>query len=233
MCAAKSVFMKKKEIESKKIKKPWLTKDAMAQIYEMNLWGSNESEFYSGIGSHNTEFIQPYLDVVISFLISFKKSISVCDLGCGDFNVGKELVEHTSKYVAVDIVPDLIERNKEEFNADSLEFHCLDIAVDDLPPADCALLRQVLQHLSNTEVQKIVTKLADYKYVILTEHLPEGDFEPNKDIISGQGTRLKKQSGLDLLAAPFNMKIKEEKQLLAISLEDHKGVIITTLYKMF
>ena len=225
--------MNKKENGSKRIKKPWPTKDAMAQIYEMNLWGSNESEFYSGIGSHHPEIVEPYLDAVISFLSSFKKPISVCDLGCGDFNVGKELVEFTGKYVAVDIVPELIECNKDKFKADNLEFHCLDIAVDDLPSADCALLRQVLQHLSNAEVQKIVTKLADYKYVILTEHVPEGDFEPNKDIISGQGTRLKKQSGLDLLAPPFNMKVKEEKQLLAISLDDHKGVIITTLYKMF
>src|SRR5690554_4538222 len=174
--------MNKKENGSKRIKKPWPTKDAMAQIYEMNLWGSNESEFYSGIGSHHPEIVEPYLDAVISFLSSFKKPISVCDLGCGDFNVGKELVEFTGKYVAVDIVPELIECNKDKFKADNLEFHCLDIAVDDLPSAYCALLRQVLQHLSNAEVQKIVTKLADYKYVILTEHVPEGDFEPNKDI---------------------------------------------------
>jgi len=227
------VFMNKKENGSKRIKKPWPTKDAMAQIYELNLWGSNETDFYSGIGSHHPEIVEPYLDAVVSFLSAFKKPISVCDLGCGDFNVGKELVKHTSNYDAVDIVPALIERNKETYKADNLEFHCLDIAVDDLPSADCALLRQVLQHLSNVEVERVVRKLADYKYVILTEHIPEGDFEPNLDIISGQGTRLKKQSGLDLLVPPFNMKVKEEKQLLAISLDDHKGVIITTLYKMF
>ena|SRR5690554_2049962 len=224
--------MNKKEDGSKNLKKPWPTKDAMAQIYEMNLWGSNETEFYSGIGSHHPEIVQPYIDAVTSFLCSFESPISVCDLGCGDFNVGKELVKHTSNYDAVDIVPALIERNKNEFKVHNLKFHCLDIAVDDLPPADCALLRQVLQHLSNAEVQQVVNKFAHYKYVILTEHLPEGDFEPNNDIISGQGTRLKKQSGLDLLAPPFNMKV-QEKPLLSISLEDHKGVIVTTLYKMF
>ena len=31
----------------------------------------------------------------------------MCDLGCGDFNVGKELVKHAKRYVAVDIVADL------------------------------------------------------------------------------------------------------------------------------
>lgn len=142
-------------------------------------------------------------------------------------------MKHTKKYVAVDIVADLIDRNRATFKAAHLEFHCLDIAVDDLPSGDCALLRQVLQHLSNAEVQDIASKLVDFKYVVVTEHLPEGEFTPNKDIISGQGIRLKKQSGLDLLAPPFNFKVKEEKQLLSVVLDDGKGVVVTTLYSVF
>jgi len=63
--------------------------------------------------------------------------------------------------------------------------------------------------------------------------VPEGDFEPNKDIISGQGNRLKKDSGINLLAPPFNFKIKEEQQLSSIVLNENKGVIVTTLYKVF
>ena len=81
-------------------------------------------------------------------------------------------------------------------------------------------------------MQDILTKLTDFKYVIITEHLPEGDFTPNKDIISGQGTRLKKQSGLNILAPPFHFKAQEEKQLSAVSLKNGKGLIVTTLYKM-
>ena len=105
--------------------------------------------------------------------------------------------------------------------------------MDDLPPGDCAVVRHVLQHVSNAEVQRIVRKLTAFKYVIITEHLPEGDFTPNKDIISGQGIRLKKQSGINLLAPPFDVKVKEEKQLLTVRLNDHKGVIVTTLYQLF
>jgi SAM-dependent methyltransferase len=218
---------------TKKVKKPWPTKEAMEQVYEMKLWGDNQSDFYSGVGSHHLEIVHPYIETVKSFLQSFKNPLVVCDLGCGDFNVGKELVKHTKKYVAVDIVTDLIAHNKEKFIEENLEFQCLDIAVDDFPSGDCALLRQVLQHLSNFEVQNIVSKLTDFKYVILTEHLPEGDFEPNKDIISGQGIRLKKQSGLNLLASPFNFKVKAEKQLLSVALNDCKGVIVTTMYEIF
>jgi hypothetical protein len=123
--------------------------------------------------------------------------------------------------------------NKEKFQKENLEFHCLDIAKDELPITDCVLIRQVLQHLSNTEVAQVVDKLTKFKYVILTEHLPKGDFVANKEIISGQGTRLKKQSGLNLLISPFNFKIKEQKQLITISLKGNKGVIVTTLYTVF
>jgi len=222
-----------RESGTKKIKNPWPTKDAMEQIYEMKLWGGSEFDFYSGKGSHHPEIVNPYIAVLRSFLKSFKEGVTVCDLGCGDFNVGVALVKYTKKYIGVDIVGNLIEHNKGKFKEENLEFHCLDIAVDDLPTGDCTIVRQVLQHLSNTEVQQVSRKLTDFKYVILTEHLPEGDFVPNADIISGQGIRLKKQSGLNVLAPPFNFQVIEEQQLLSVTLNDNKGIIITTLYTIF
>jgi|TARA_B110000259_G_scaffold133493_1_gene150538 SAM-dependent methyltransferase len=217
----------------KKIKNSWPTKAAMEQVYERKLWGGNNSNFYSGSGSHQTEIVEPYITTVTSFLRSFRTPITVCDLGCGDFNVGKALVKYTKKYVAIDIVAPLIAFNKEKFKEPNLEFYCLDISVADLPSGDCAIIRQVLQHLSNAEVQAIINKLANFKYFILTEHLPVGDFTPNKDIISGQGIRLKKKSGIDLLAPPFHLKVKEEKQLIAYYLEGNKGILVTTLYVLF
>lgn len=215
------------------MKKPWPTKDAMEQIYKLKLWGNNQTEFYSGEGSHHPKIINPYLSAVKAFLTSLKNPIIVCDLGCGDFNIGKQLVALTKKYVAVDIVPKLIEDLKEKFNAENLEFHCLDIAKDDLPTGDCAILRQVLQHLSNAEVLEVVKKLPQYKYIIVTEHLPTGYFEPNKDIISGQGIRLKKRSGINVLATPFNLEVKEEKLLSLINLENTKGAIVTRMYEIY
>ncbi|WP_420602685.1 methyltransferase domain-containing protein [Flagellimonas sp.] len=217
----------------KKIKRPWPTKAAMEQIYEAKLWGDNGSHFYSGDGSHHPELVEPYIAILQSFLKSFENPLTVADLGCGDFNIGAALVVDTKKYIAVDIVEDLINFNKRKFQRPNLEFHCLDIAKDNLPMADCAILRQVLQHLSNSEIKNIVDKLPDFKFVILTEHLPQGDFVPNINIISGQGTRLKKQSGVDLCEAPFHLKVKEAKQLLSIKSPNHGGRLVTTLFKMF
>ena len=225
--------MTKKEHETKKIKKPWPTKDAMEQIYEMNLWGSDSSKFYSGTGSHRPEIVIPYIKALTSFLTSFTTPLILCDLGCGDFNIGKQLVQYTRKYIAVDIVADLIAYNKEKFRQENLEFYCLDIATDDLPSGECALIRQVLQHLSNDGVQHIVRKLANFKYVVVTEHLPEGDFIPNKEIISGQWIRLNKHSGVNFLAPPFNFELIDEKRLASITLNEGKGVIVTNLYRVF
>lgn len=226
---------------SEKIKKPWPTKDAMTQIYDLSLWGGNGLDYYSGEGSHNPQITEPYLNAVISFLNTTSTSIStglaekitVCDLGCGDFNIGKHLVKHSKKYIAIDIVENLINRNKKFYKADNLEFYCLDIATDELPKSDCIILRQVLQHLSNSEIQSIINKLANYKYIILTEHIPKGNFTSNKDIISGQGIRLKQNSGVNILEAPFNLKIKKEKILNEHILEDIKGRIVTMLYQVF
>jgi len=216
----------------KKNKKPWPTVDTMHQIYEMKLWGGTSHDFYSGEGSHNKDIINPYLDAATNFLKSFKTNLVVCDLGCGDFNIGKHLTKYTKKYIAIDIVDNLIKRNKKLFKARNLEFQCLDIAKDILPSGDCAILRQVLQHLSNKEILEIVKKIKAFKYIILTEHIPLGYFVPNKDIISGQGIRLKQDSGVNLLETPFNLKVKEESTLNEF-IVDTNSCITTTLYKVF
>jgi hypothetical protein len=217
----------------KKAKKPWPTKDVMQQVYEMKLWGGKEFDFYSGNGSHHSKIIKPYLDDIITFLSSHDNSLIVCDLGCGDFNIGKHLAKYTRKYIAIDIVEKLIDRNKALFIKDNLEFHCLDITANELPKGDCIILRQVLQHLSNSEIEKIIKKLTAYKYIILTENIPIGEFTPNKDIISGQGIRLKQNSGVSILNTPFSLKFIEETNFKDIRLENNQGRIATTIYKCF
>lgn len=217
---------------SEKTKQPWPTKKAMEQVYQQNLWGGVSGSFYSGEGSHSEVIVAPYIKELISFLNSFKTPVSICDLGCGDFNIGKQLLPYVNNYFAVDVVTDLIAYNRKNFINDRLSFFCLDIAKDTLPFADVAIVRQVLQHLSNKEVKRVLLELKKYTYLILTEHIPLGDFTPNVDIISGQGIRLKKKSGLDILAPPFNLDVKSSKVLNSVTLSPQKGKIVTTLYKL-
>lgn len=225
--------MNNKEKPLKKIKKPWPTRKVMEQIYDQNLWGGNENEFYSGFGSHSIELVEPYINVVKKFLRSFNHPITVCDLGCGDFNIGKQLFKDTKKYTAIDIVESLVKFNRKKYKAENLEFRNLDISIDSLPKADCVFVRQVLQHLSNVEVKRVLKKLNFYKFLILTEHIPQGGFKPNLDIISGQGIRLKKKSGINILEPPFNFKIESKKELISINLGEGKGRLVTTFFQVF
>lgn len=217
----------------KKDKTPWPTRKAMAQIYEKNLWGGAADSFYSGEGSHDPTLVIPYVKAVQEFLLRLPRPVRLCDLGCGDFNVGKQLLPFVQEYYALDIVPELIQRNQKTFKADNLSFLCRDAAQDELPQADVVLVRQVLQHLCNNEIQQIISKLSQYRYVILTEHLPWGDFEPNLDIVSGQGIRLKKGSGVDLLAPPFNFRVRDTQEWVSVKPENRKGVLKTVCYTLF
>lgn len=215
----------------KKLKLAWPTKDVMTQIYKKHLWGGENFDFYSGEGSHKPEIIQPYLSAVITFLKGYNNQLSICDLGCGDFNIGKELSHYSSSYIGVDIVEDLISRNKTLFQSEKIDFTCLDMAKDTLPKADCAILRQVLQHLSNSEIKSIINKLRAYKFFILTEHIPTSDFTANIDMVSCQGNRLKYNSGVDITKPPFSFEFSKKELLNLVVLPKGKGEIKTYLFE--
>tara|TARA_R110002051_G_scaffold181460_1_gene250982 strand:- start:64401 stop:65072 length:672 start_codon:yes stop_codon:yes gene_type:complete len=215
-----------------KSKKRWPTKAVMHQIYEKSMWGGAEFDFYSGDGSHTLSLVNPYVDVVKEFLKGFEASITVCDLGCGDFNVGHQLVNFTNEYFAIDIVDDLIERNKLVYKNENLTFKSLDICKDNVPKADLVMLRQVLQHLSNAEILEVTAKLQGYKYLIITEHIPSFGFRPNADLVTGQGNRLKLESGVVITENPFNLKPLREETLLELPV-DSKSILKTILYQNF
>lgn len=205
----------------------------MQQVYDLKLWGGSGSDlFYSGEGSHEPSLVEPYIKAIIEFLDGFKSPITLSDLGCGDFNIGKQIVNKVGLYHAIDIVPELIARNKQLFKFDNLKFQILDISKDQLPQADCVIIRQVFQHLSNNEILDTITKLNSYNYVIITEHIPDSDFTPNIDIISGRGIRLTKKSGVDITKPPFNFKFKRKRVLLSLKSKNFGGKIVTTLFEL-
>ena len=70
------------------------------------------------------------------------------------------------------------------------------------------MIRQVLQHLSNAEVGLILENCKKFKYLIVTEHYPNPDFElvPNIDIPHGPDMRLHYDSAVVLDKPPFDEK---------------------------
>ena len=206
--------------------------EVFSDIYAQNLWGGNKGEFYSGGGSR-PKFAVPYVEMVSDFIRQKKiNPLRIVDLGCGDFRVGKNLTETLGPgvdYTGVDVVKELIARNTESFSAPNTRFVCLDIINDELPNGNVCLIRQVLQHLSNKEIERVIRKFTKFDYVFVTEHYPSSDENviPNKDKIHGPDVRVTNNSGVYLDKDPFNIPGVELK--LSIPDDDWKGVIRTFL----
>lgn len=141
-----------------------------SEIYRHNMWGGVAGTFYSGPGSDG-EFARGFADVA-NTLIADRGIKSVVDLGCGDFRVGRQIANGDISYTGVDVVDALIERNRRCFARADIEFRCLDIIEDDLPDGELCILRQVLQHLSNAQIIRILGKLRRYRFVLIGEHHP-------------------------------------------------------------
>jgi len=210
--------------------------EVFSSIYREQKWGAKSGgDFFSGSGSHDPSLVSPYVNAVRAFLQSLPSPPSVADLGCGDFNVGSQLRPYCGRYIACDVVPALIERDKKMFAEAGVDFCCLNIIDEELPDADVVFLRQVLQHLSNAQIASVIPKLYRYKYLVLTEHIPpQPGFPPNRDKVTGGGVRLLQGSGVVLTAPPFSLKVKSDSVLCATneSVFRYPGLIRTSLYEI-
>ena len=156
------------------------------------------------------------------------RPVRLVDLGCGDFNVGRQLVDYVDRYVGCDVVPELIERNRREFRYPGLTFEVINAVEDDLPDGDIVCVRQVLQHLNNRQIGAIVGKLGKYRQWVITEALPGTSFEANVDKAAGEHIRLVSDSGVVLTEPPFDVKPSDE--LVLCEVPQYGGVVRTTLY---
>ncbi len=180
--------------------------ETFSTIYREQLWGRAVGQgFYSGTGSED-EFAVPYAGALQRFLGQHGIR-SVTDLGCGDFRVGRRVSALVDQYNGVDCVPELVAHLNATETRPGLSFHCLDLTSSPLPPAGAALIRQVLQHLSNQEISRVLKQCADYPFIIVTEHLPAGYCPcPNLDQLHGPDPRLVAGSGVFLDQPPFSLK---------------------------
>jgi len=181
------------------------TREIFRTVYATNAWGGEPGLFFSGHGSSDY-FAEAFIHLVKRGIDCFSEEPTVVDLGCGDFRIGSKLVIEAINYVGVDVVPELIARNVGMFgDRSNVEFQCLDLVTDELPEGEIALLRQVMQHLSNDQILSILPKLEKYDLVFITEHFfPGEDFIPNLDKECSSGIR--GASGVCLDLSPFNVK---------------------------
>jgi SAM-dependent methyltransferase len=207
-------------------------------IYARGSWGGREDKFCSGSGTGEDRVVAPYLEMISALAKSegFQGRTFV-DLGCGDFRVGHRLLPLCVQYVGVDVVKPLIEYNQQHHGSETARFLHLDIIEDELPHGDVCFLRQVLQHLSNEQIAKILPKLTRYRWVFITEHYPSPNrrIRPNLDKVHGHDIRVYRNSGVYLTLPPFALPEALIKQVLEVQGTDlgkrDPGLIRTFLYK--
>jgi 2-polyprenyl-3-methyl-5-hydroxy-6-metoxy-1,4-benzoquinol methylase len=197
-------------------------------------WGRKRGDFalYSGDGSHKAEIVDGYISKVSEFLRTFNGKVILVDIGCGDFNIGSKICDLTSEYIACDVVPAVINSNKQKYRYANVKFKVLDATTETLPDGDIIILRQVLQHLSNIDILKVLRSIEHkFKYLIFTDHQPlNPNWKPNIDKQTGSNIRNEFNSGLDLTAEPFNL-LAAESQIID-SVKTHDGYIRTFIYKL-
>jgi SAM-dependent methyltransferase len=208
-------------------------KDIFNMVYARKIWGTGDQgqlAFSSGSGSHLPLYVDPYVKAMETFFASLDHRPDLVDLGCGDFNIGSRIRPFCNRYTAIDVAADLIRDNQQKYASLDVDFRCADIIEEPLPGGEVLIIRQVLQHLSNEHIQKIVSKIRNYRYLVLTEYIPKGTFAPNLDQATGAYSRLARgiPSGVVLTAPPFFFAAQSERILCDV--EDRNGIVRTLLY---
>jgi SAM-dependent methyltransferase len=155
-----------------------------AQIYRDNVWQNAESRSGHGSTIERTVIVREALAALIDEL----GIRTLLDAPCGDFNWLKEVPLPNTHYLGVDVVPEMIERNRRLYGNERREFRVLDITADPLPAVDLLFCRDGLVHLSNADAQMALAafRRSASRYLLATtftqrtanDDIPTGHWRP-------------------------------------------------------
>jgi hypothetical protein len=120
------------------------------RIFNDNLWGNNESVSGEGSNLSRTAVVRAKLPG----LLARHGVRSILDAPCGDFFWMKAVDLGGIDYTGVDIVPEIIARDVEQYGGPGRRFILCDLVEDALPQADLILCRDCLVHLPYAETRK-------------------------------------------------------------------------------
>ena len=150
-----------------------LNESSLSHIYAKDIWAGPDRDgygFYSGPGASGP-FFERYSTMVKPEIAALGATFSVADLGCGDFHVGNMLAGTVANYTGVDISQAVIEHHQKIHATPRIHFVRADLTSEALPSADLAIVRQVLQHLSNAEIQLVLANVCRTFKLALVEQL--------------------------------------------------------------
>ena len=152
-------------------------KRRFSEIYERQQWGPG-----SGVGAAPDKTVE-YRAFLQQFMAR-NRIRSVVDLGCGDWQFSR-LIDWTDvRYLGVDVVPAVIEKNRRDFGSDTIQFEIFEL-LEKLPRADLLLCKDVLQHLPNNLVKEYLAAFRrNYKFALITNDEEPAEIQ-NTDIDAG------------------------------------------------
>lgn len=141
-------------------------RDKFSKIYSDNIFGGKESRSGEGSSMEQTTEIRRELPLLVrEFGIE-----SFMDAPCGDFFWMKEVDLGVKRYVGVDIVEALVEKDQQQYGREGRSFQCLNLAEDSLPQVDLIFCRDCLVHLTFADAQKVIENFrkSGSKYLLTT-----------------------------------------------------------------
>ncbi|MDB6078704.1 MAG: SAM-dependent methyltransferase [Akkermansiaceae bacterium] len=167
--------------------------DFFKKVYTENIW-----ERGSGPGSYPENTIA-YREYLQKFLAEHHIK-SVVDIGCGDWQFSR-LIDWTGiDYLGIDCVEDVIAGNQAQFSAPNIRFlHDNAAAMSEIPWADLAIIKDVLQHLTIKTICELLNRLPCYRYILFTN----SDTGENTDLHADGHFR-----PLNLALPPFSLELE-------------------------
>ncbi len=127
-----------------------------SNIYAKNIWGGSGSG--SKLSHDNINYLNKITDIIEKYEIG-----SILDVGCGDWEIMKELELNKIHYVGIDIVKSVIENNINKYGQSFRHYNVADGINENY---DLIIIKDVLQHLEDDVITKIMNNLLEKgKYV--------------------------------------------------------------------
>lgn len=170
---------------------------AFTNIYKNKVWGTNEHGDGSSGGGSTLQQTTIYRNFLQNFLKAYDIK-SVVDAGCGDWTFSRSMNWSGIDYIGVDVVKSVIDKNISFFEKPSVHFIHEDLLTAELPSADLLICKDVLQHLPNEAILKLISQFKKYKYCLITNDV-DADIQSNNNF----EIKIGQWRPIDLTCAPF------------------------------
>ena len=189
------------------IKRSFLRKIVFTSIFESNHWVQDgdilpkEHVSVSGPGSNiSTKQSNNLISSLLIFLEKYQIN-SLLDMPCGDFLWMRELLKKRGqiKYLGIDIVDEIIKKNKNKYENDKIKFYSFDIInFYTKDKFDLVFMRDFFIHMNNSDIMKILSNLKKMNI----EYFAFENFNINKN----KDVNIGKHRKVNLMLEPFNLE---------------------------